>query len=265
MSFIRRPALILSVAALVFPLHSADDQKADKKSEVPTVTMAVPFAVVAGTTNRIVIRGLSLTNASAIRFPGVSQKPTAEITSRGKATVPDKGDPKKLGDTQLEVQLVLPDGFPPGDLPFAVDTAEGDTNTNLLHVVSRELLFDEKEPNGGFRKPNEIASRQTVRGVIGDANDVDVFRFKGKAGQRISVKTKSAAYGSLLDALVTLYDCKGHGLATSDDADGLEARLIETLPADGDYFLCINDAHDRGGAAYGYLIEIAEGKAELTR
>ena len=258
MSFSRRLLFILSAVALAFPLHSADDKKSDKKPDPPTITMAVPFAVVTGSTNKIVIRGLSLTNASEIRFP-FGQNLTGEITSRGKAAVPDKGDPKKLGDTQIEVQFVLPDDFPLGDLPFLVKTLEGDTNTNLLRVVRGELSFSEKEPNGGFRKPNDIASLPTVRGVIGEANDVDVFRFKGKARQRISVETKSAAYGSLLDALVTLYDSKGHVLATSDDVGGLDARISKALPRDGDYFLSINDAHDRGGVAYGYLLEVREG------
>jgi hypothetical protein len=218
--------------------------------------MATPFAVAPGVTNKILIRGLSLTNATEIRFPTAAIKPVAEIKSRGKATLPDKADPKKLGDTQLEVQLFLAEDFPGGDLPFTVSTPEGDTNTNLLSVITRTLLFDEKEPNAGFRTPNEIVVPQIIRGTIGEANDVDVFRFQGRAGQHLSVATASARYGSSLDAILSLYDSKGHVLATSDDASGLDARIIATLPRAENYFIVINDAHDRGGAIYAYLVEV---------
>ena len=250
-----RKLLLLALAAAFFaPAHSAD-KKDEKTNTPPRITMALPFAVVPGLTNKIVVRGLNLTNAMAIRFAS-EQKPAVEITARGKASLPDKGDPKKLGDTQLEVRLWLPPDFADGDLPFTVNMAEGDTNTNLLYVVAKALLLDEKEPNPGFRKANSISVPQIVRGVIGEASDVDVFRFAGKAGRRISITTKSTRYGSSLDPILNLYDAKGHMLATSDDTGSLDARITAVLPRDESYFFTLNDAHDRGGATYSYVVEI---------
>ena len=52
-------------------------------------------------------------------------------------------------------------------------------------------------------------------------------------------------------------------LATSDDARGLDARITATLPGEGTYFFSLNDAHDRGGTTYTYVIEIT-GEAALT-
>jgi hypothetical protein len=255
MSFTRR--LVLGVTAVIgaWPLHSADDKKPDKK-EPPTVTMAVPFAVVPGRTNQIVVRGLSLTNASEIQILSARQPLRVEIKSRGKATIPDKAEAKKVGDTQLEVELVLPEDTPMGGLPFVVQTPDGPTNTNLLYVVPEPLLLFEKEPNPGFRKSNSISVPQVIQGTMGEANDVDVFRFQGKAGQNVVAETRSADHGSLLDPIVTLHDDNGHVLATSDDARGRDARLEHVLPKDGFYFLSINDAHDRGGIVYGYLLEV---------
>ena len=173
--------------------------------------------------------------------------------------MPEKADPKKLGDTQLEVELVVPEDFPAGDVPFFVSTPEGDTNTNQLRVIERGLLLDEKEPNAGFRKPNEIKIPQTIRGTIEAANDVDVFRFTGRAGQKVRIESLSVRYGSTLDPLVTLHDARGHTLATSDDMGGkLDAALTHTLAQDGVYFLSIMDAHDRGGPTYGYALLVSE-------
>jgi hypothetical protein len=246
----------LLILCLFVPLvHAADEKKDAKKTEPPRITMAIPFGVTRGATNKIIIRGLSLTNATQIRFLS-SSNVSAEIKSRGKANLADKADPKKFGDTQVEVAIVLPPEVEAGDLPFLIVTPDGDTNTNLLRVVERQSLLDEKEPNAGFRKPNDVAVPQIIRGMIQDANDVDVFRFRGKGGQTIAIESQSARYGSSLDALVMLYDAKGHILATSDDAVGLDARITQTLARDGEYFFSVNDAHDRGGASYTYLIEL---------
>jgi hypothetical protein len=254
-----RSLLFLAVLAAVSPCSRAAEEKKDgKTNEPPKVIGAFPFAVSAGATNKFKVRGLSLTNATALRFP-TAEKLSAEIKSRGKATVPEKADAKKVGDTQLEVELTLPNDFPPGDLLFFVNTPEGDTGTNRMRVVESKLLLDEKEPNGAFRKPNQIKVPQTVRGLIEAANDVDVFQFVGKVGQKLRVESLSVAYGSSLDPIVTLHDSKGHVLATSDDASGsADASLRFIFTKDGDYFLSVIDAHDRGGPTYGYLLVFRE-------
>ncbi len=252
-----RSLLFIVLLAVVLPcLRAAEEKKDEKKKELPKVIGAVPFALSTGTTNKFKVRGLNLTNATALRFPS-AEKLSAEIKSRGKATVPDKADPKKLGDTQLEVELVLPNDFAAGDLPFFVNTSDGDTPTNQLRVIERTILFDETEPNGGFRKPNQIKVPQTIRGLIESANDVDVFQFSGQTGQELRVESLSVRYGSSLDPIVTLHDSKGHTLMTSDDTrDSADASFRFSLPNDGGYFLSVMDAHDRGGLTYGYVLVV---------
>ncbi len=248
--------MLLALTATLLPTHAAEDKKDEKKKDPPKITGAFPFAIIPGTTNKIKIRGLSLTNATAVHLP-TAEKLAAEIKSRGKASVPEKADPKKLGDTQLEVELVLPADFPAGDLPIFVTAPEGDTSTNQLRVIERALLLDEKEPNAGFRKPNDVKLPQTIRGTIEAANDVDVFRFTGRAGQKVRIVSLSARYGSTLDPILTLHDAKGHTLVSSDDSGGAADALVRlTLPSDGPYFVSIIDAHDRGGATYGYVLAV---------
>jgi hypothetical protein len=254
-----RSLLLLAVLTAASPCsRAAEDKKDGKTNEAPKIVGAFPFAVSPGTTNKFKVRGLNLTNATALRF-STAEKLSAEIKSRGKAAVPEKADAKKVGDTQLEVELPLPDDFPPGDLAFFINTPEGDTDTNQLRVIERAILLDEKEPNGGFRKPNQINVPQTVRGLIEAANDVDVFRFEGKAGQKLRVESLSVRYGSPLDPIVTLHDAKGRMLISSDDVTGsADASFRFALTHDGSYFLSIVDAHDRGGAMYGYVLVFGE-------
>jgi len=255
-----RSLLFLAVLAAALPCsRAAEDKKGGKTNEPPKVIGAFPFAVSTGATNKFKVRGLNLTNATALRFP-TAEKLSAEIKSRGKAAVPEKADAKKVGDTQLEVELALPNDFPPGDLAFFINTPDGDTDTNQLRVIERTILFDEKEPNGGFRKPNQIKVPQTIRGSIEAPNDVDVFQFSGKAGQKLRVESLSVRYGSSLDPIVALHDSKGHTLVTSDDdvPGSADAVVRFTFAKDGSYFLSVMDAHDRGGPTYSYLLVVGE-------
>jgi hypothetical protein len=249
--------VLVAAVALASVIGNAAEKEAAKTNATPKIVMALPFVVAPGT-NKVTIRGLLLTNATALRFP--SNALTARILSQGKAVVPDKADVKKVGDTQIEVEIVLPENFPTGDILFGVSTPDGDTNTNLLHAIEGKGVFNEKEPNPGFRKANTIALPCLIRGMVQDANDVDVFRFEGRAGEKISAKTLSIRYGSILDPIITIFDANGHVLKTSDDAKDLDAELMVTLPRDGDYFLTINDAHERGGVTYAYAIQISAGR-----
>ena len=254
MSFTHKLVAAAWLAAVVFHSQAAEEKKDEKKKEPPKVTATIPFALSTGVTNRFKVRGLNLTNATALRFLSLTNL-SAEIKSRGPAKVPDKADTKKVGDTQLEVELVLPDDFPTGDLSFVVVTPEGDTATNSLHVTERNQLLDEKEPNGGFRNANVVPVPQAIRGVIEAAADVDVFRFEARAGEKLHIETLSRRHGSPLDAIVSVHDAKGHVLLTRDDSPGSTDPSFDfSVPADGAYLVSLMDAHDRGGENYGYLL-----------
>ncbi len=70
-------------------------------------------------------------------------------------------------------------------------------------------------------------------------------------------RSLSANYGSLLDPFVSLYDVKGHKLASSDDSKGAaESSLSFTAPTEGDFLISFTDSHDHGGALFGYLLNI---------
>jgi len=252
MSCIRR-ALAAAAVVLCCVAHAAEKAPATT-NQPPKLIAAIPFAIVPGT-NHVVLRGLNLTNATAVRVPGSNQTATAKIVSRGKAAVPDKADAKKVGDTQIEVLLTVAEGT--DELSLCVSTPEGESNTNSLRVIKRERLVDEKEQNGSLRKPQAVRIPQSVRGAVDPAMDVDVYRFEAVAGQEVHLETFSTRYGSSLDPVLTVYDASGHVLATSDDSGGTtEARILFKAPKDGAYCVSIIDAHDRGGAGFGYLLEI---------
>ena len=95
-----------------------------------------------------------------------------------------------------------------------------------------------------------------VDGVIGGPQDVDVFRFAGKAGQKVVAEVLADRHGSPLDGLLTLADARGAILASSDDVEGTDAKLDFILPRDGAYYLSLIDAHDQGGRQFVYHLVV---------
>lgn len=156
------------------------------------------------------------------------------------------------------MQLLLPPDAPAGPTPFVLVSPGGETeSTNRLLVFAPGSLLKEKEPNGGFRTAQEIPFAKPLLGTISEANDVDVFRFTGQAGQTIVAEVLAARLGSLLDASLMLYGATGHVLAGNDDSPaGADPELRFKLPADGVYFLSLFDAQDKGGPTHVYQLTV---------
>lgn len=261
-----RPALLLIAGVAVLRLAvpasvaRADDAKPEAK-EPPDVRIVAPLAVAAGERLTIRLRGAQLGDATAIRIAGPGAEGLmVELKSKGNADG-DDATKKAAGDTYVECELTVPTAPLPSDqLELIVVTPAGDTPPAAVWILPADQLVSEAEPNGGFRQPQIIApERCTVRGEIGGEKDVDVFRVTGKAGQTLRAQVLAAARGSMLDAAITVYDARGNVLATVDDpaADSRDPSIELKLPADGDYYLVLTDANDRGGATHPYLLGIS--------
>jgi pre-peptidase len=234
----------------VTPSHG-QDKKADKKAE-PRVLLALPLGVQPGSTTKVTIRGVVLDAATEVRFPG--SKVTAKIVAKGKANVPDKMPPTRVGDTQVVAEVTVPAGVAGPFLDFVVVTPAGETKTHQLLLETAIPVIVEKEPNEGFRQAQKIQLPQAIDGVIDRPRDVDVFAFEGKAGQRIVFEVHAARLGSLLDPILTLYAADASQVASSAADVKADPRIELTLPGDGTYFLSLNDAHDQGGPLHVYRL-----------
>ncbi|HVS52501.1 MAG TPA: PPC domain-containing protein [Opitutaceae bacterium] len=123
----------------------------------------------------------------------------------------------------------------------------------------------EIEPNDRIENATSIAPPAFVDGCIEHRDDVDVFRFDGKAGAIVVAEISARRLGSPLDSTLTLIDATGRQLAFNDDFDDKAAALIThqadsrisiTLPADGTYFVRVADAQHQGGADFAYRLRL---------
>jgi hypothetical protein len=247
--------LLVLIVLLPLCAVAAQDKKPPEKKDPPTIRLALPLGIPVGKATRIVLRGQKLDTATEVRFPDV--KATVKIIGKGKAAVLAMQDAKLVGDTQVELEVTLPAETPEGTAAVVVVTPEGESAPHKLLVEKTIPVVAEKEPNNGFKQAQPIALPQTVDGVIAQAQDVDVYRFEGKAGQKIVIEVLAARYGSALDSILSLHDADGHLLGSNDDIAGsVDSRLEITLPKDGAYFASVIDAHDSGGPAHVYRLVV---------
>jgi hypothetical protein len=246
---------VLLFAATAF---SAPPKKPPAK-DAPRVLLTVPLGVPTGRTVKVTVRGRHLDKATAVRF--ADARITAKLVSHGPAPVPDPQDAGRIGNTQLVMEVKVPAGVPAKSLAFVVVAPAGESPPRKLLPDDGIAVVRDKEPNDGFTNAQAIVLPQIVDGIINRPQDVDVFRFDGKAGQAAVLEVFAARHGSPLDSVLTLYDAGGREVAGNDDMrDSTDSRLEVNLPRAGTYYVVVGDAHDRGGPAHVYRLKATFGK-----
>ncbi len=285
-----RPLRLLAIAVLCLPTFSVLSHSGLRAEETPPepprIAISNPFAVASGSTTKLVIRGWKLDQATEVRC--LTEGATVKILSKGTAPVPGRQEAKQVGDTQIEVELTLPEptattsstdapsvvpqepastdassvaatapadqdhgrGVRATSCELVIVSPDGASTPYHLLVGASSPVVAEREPNDGFDQAQPVESSQTIDGSTHGDRNVDVFRLEATAGQTVSAEVVAARYGSALDSLLTLYDERGTTLAISDDTDTPDSRLTFRITTSGRYFLVLQDAHDRGGPAH---------------
>jgi len=150
-------------------------------------------------------------------------------------------------------------------LPYAVDTLDEGK---------------ESESNNTIKDAQSIELPRIINGRIGRAGDIDIYRWKGHAGDKVVAEVYSRRLNSPLDSLVRLTDASGKILGWNDDyvikdnhlhknmmglvTHHADSYLMAELPQDGTYYVHLADAQNRGGKAYAYRLRIAEPQPDFA-
>lgn len=223
----------------------------------PKVALCAPLAISLGTTGKVTLRGWQIDKATAVRCD--NDKVTLKIISQGAATVPGKQDAKQIGDQQLELEISVAEGVSPGRVMLTVVAPSGESAPHALLVGGDLQVLAEAEPNDGFRSAQQIAASQIVDGQIHGDGNVDVFTFELAETTNLGLEVQAQQLGSNLDSLLTLYNASGTLIASSDDQASTSDSKFQSLLEPGRYFACLQDAHDRGGAAHPYRLIVKPG------
>ncbi len=124
-------------------------------------------------------------------------------------------------------------------------------------------------PNETRDKAEPISFPTYRCGMIDKALDVDWFVFDGKKGERVNFNLfgsrlhdtihKLGRFVNHFDAKLTLFDEQQRELASNNDFYFADPMLTFVLPADGKYFLRLQDVRYAGSRMYSYALHATKG------
>lgn len=170
------------------------------------------------------------------------------------STVPIQLSGRHLEGTET-LNLQIAAEAPLGRQEIRARTARGLSNPQPFEAGDLPEVA-ETEPNHTNDKANLISPPLVLNGRLGETNDVDVFRFKVLADQKLVFDVQARRFGSPLDALLTLMDATGAVLQRNDDSNGPDARLEFDAKKDVEYLISLKDLTDRGGERFGYRMRV---------
>ncbi|WP_169979422.1 PPC domain-containing protein [Tautonia rosea] len=104
-----------------------------------------------------------------------------------------------------------------------------------------------------------------ICGQLGEDGEANRMLLKGEPGTSIRLRVEARAFGSPLDAVLTVEDSSGTQLAEMDDLRReLDPELTVKVPDDGMLHVQVRDLHRRGGSRYLYRIEAREPAPEFA-
>ncbi len=187
---------------------------------------------------------------------GTFPRPLGVVPAGGKAG--DEVEVRFLGDPAGEIKqkIKLPAKPDPNFRLFCQD-AGGISPSGIPFRVIDVGNVVEQEPNDTVATATKYDGLVPVafNGVIEKNDDIDFFRFKGKAGQTFDVHCYARRLGSPLDSVMYIYNAAGGALIGNDDAIGPDSYFRWTVPADGEYLLSVTDHLKKGGPTYFYRVE----------
>lgn len=143
---------------------------------------------------------------------------------------------------------------------FGIEVEDGGVvcpSPNLVRVSSFPNTV-EVEPNEEMKTATlaGAALPMAFNGVIDKPGDIDWFGFEAKKDQTFEIGVFAREMQSALDSVINIYDEKGRRVTGNDDASGkLDSYVRYKFPADGKYFVRIEDHQQRGGQDFVYRVE----------
>ncbi|MBL8828407.1 MAG: hypothetical protein JNM18_15605 [Planctomycetaceae bacterium] len=192
-----------------------------------------PIGATTGSSVEIEVGGRDLEDAKELRFehPGI------------------KAEWVKENRFRVQVASDVPEGTYDARLVGRF----GVSNPRLFAVHRGFVDFTEQEPNNTPDKAQTITVNTAINAVA-DSNGQDLIRIALKEGQRIALDCQAEKLDSELDGVLTVTMADGRIVASNSDYFGRDPFVSLVAPADGDYYIMLNDLSYRGGFPYRLLV-----------
>lgn len=198
--------------------------------------------------NNVAPRGLQVGGATIVVVDGAELLPDARLL----LPVPIASQTIREGatDNRLEIAVVLDASVPPGIYPLRVANARGISNVALIGVDAL--------PQVAFA-PQAASLPAAMTGALAGSGILST-RFTGTAGQRVVVDVEAKRLGGGLNPVVHLLSADRLQLAYASAVSSIggDARVVATLPADGEYIVELHDAVYRGEGPGHFRLKIGD-------
>ena len=196
-----------------------------------------PLGLAAGGSVEVEVQGADLEGLSALRFdqPGLAAEP--------------------IGGKERWFKITAAADVPAGTYDVRLLGRFGVSNSKLLSVQTGLVEIAEKEPNNEPPQAHVVQVNSVISGAS-DGENVDLYRFMAKAGQRIVLDVDAQKLDSMLDSQLLVLNAAGRQLASSGDYHGRDSLIDFVAPADGEYLAVLHDLSYRGG--YPYRLTISD-------
>ncbi len=229
--------------------------------QVPSIGYMYPSGGQAGTSVDVVLGGYDWTPDMQVFVHDPRIK--LEITGKpGPVIVPEppywfgkkaRRSPFLL-PRETQAKLTIPADVPPGVVRWQVANANGASAVGFFDVsADREVI--------------EMAEQETpqvlellpviVSGQIKKIEEVDSYRFTLEKSGPVSCSLCARELGSELNAVIEVYEGKGHLIASAADTAGRDTALTFVGKAGSEYTLRIYDLDFRGNRAFVYRLRVA--------
>ena len=193
------------------------------------------------------------------------------------ATVPLPMAAKRGSKVALQFAGPMVEGVAPLEIAVPADPAidiiwVAPKGSNGLHGWPVALKLSdhdelvEIEPNNEPAKAQAVPVPGSVTGRFQKADDLDIYRFKGKKGQKLLIQADTFELYSPTLVSMVVKNAKGTELAKSNpEAPQIDqAQRIEFTPAeDGDYLLEVQHLNSAGGPNEAYRVSIMPSRPDF--
>ncbi|MSU35484.1 MAG: hypothetical protein EXS36_10285 [Pedosphaera sp.] len=215
-----------------------------------------------GTTNEIILRGENLRGVQTIRFsgaPGVSASvvPSVMPAIRLESSSGGLAATAATDSQDIRIRLQIAPDAPMGLRELRTVGPNGFSNPQTIQLSDFPELT-EQPGTGATNSAPVLPLPCAVSGVISQTTEADWYRFTGSKGQRIIIDVQANRFGSRLDPAMVIYEAAGRELARSNDAHGLDPFLEFMVPANGDYFIRLQDVRFQGSGEHRYRMILGE-------
>lgn len=131
----------------------------------------------------------------------------------------------------------------------------GKSSAFVAALVTATSEFADAEPNDTAETATPFTLPSGLNGRFLKLKDRDFWKFEATKGQRILFTAQTRSLGSPSEVTLQLRDAKGTAIASSTASDAGEGSVTNTIPADGTYFLVVDELIRRGGPQHAYRIE----------